>query len=346
MTLLFAPVTSLKLLRPKQSRWATRYGNQGPRACCLPATKRRLVELPGKSISVEVLSAAGAPQPTHETPIVFLHGSHHAAWCFAPFLNHVAPLHPAYALSLRGHTSEPVPPPGTLFPVNELVDDVRAVLAQIPGPKPVVVAHSMGGHLLQHLIASGGASTVAGAVLMSSVPPGGNGGLAMRNLKRFGLWSFIKTTMGFIRKSAGRDLDLCRMMFFTREGYIDQDVEGDDALRVYMEELERASPWGIDVSTMTAVPQTSAVDEMKGRILVLGGAEDYVVDKVALQETAEFWRLSEPVLLFENKPHDLMLSTGRQDVADAITDWIACTFLGETSVSATSTSAQRSRLEI
>lgn len=59
----------------------------------------------------------GATTARHPTPLLFVHGGYHAAWCWDDhFLDHFA----------------------------DYVDDVRAAAERLGGA-PVLVAHSMGG---------------------------------------------------------------------------------------------------------------------------------------------------------------------------------------------------------
>ena len=80
--------------------------------------------------------------------ILFLHGMWHGAWIwqynFMPYF--ACHGHPCYALSFRGHGKSYVPEhePGISDFVIDLEDTVRAL-----GNDPIIIAHSMGGFVLQ-----------------------------------------------------------------------------------------------------------------------------------------------------------------------------------------------------
>ncbi len=50
----------------------------------------------------------GSSTPAHPTPLLFVHGGWHGAWCWSNFLNYFADAgYRAVALSLRGHGASP-----------------------------------------------------------------------------------------------------------------------------------------------------------------------------------------------------------------------------------------------
>ncbi len=59
-------------------------------------------------MSIELLSRSPS-SPSHPTPLLFIHGAWHGAWCWAEhFLDYFAAHgYAAHALSLRGHGNSP-----------------------------------------------------------------------------------------------------------------------------------------------------------------------------------------------------------------------------------------------
>ena len=126
-----------------------------------------------ESLSLEVLHA-GPATPSNAPPLLFVHGAFCGAWIWQEhFLDWFAARgYDAYAVSLRGHGNS-----GSLndlqrASMNDFVEDVSHVLTGLPRP-PVLIGHSMGGMVVQRLIERNPLHTAAGAVLMSSVSPGG-----------------------------------------------------------------------------------------------------------------------------------------------------------------------------
>ena len=92
----------------------------------------------------------GSATPSHPAPLLFVHGAYHGAWCWDEyFLDFFADKgYHALAISLRGHGGSPSPRPLRFCTLEDYVDDVRSVVADLP-VKPVLVGHSMGGFIVQ-----------------------------------------------------------------------------------------------------------------------------------------------------------------------------------------------------
>lgn len=293
---------------------------------------RQHISLPGRGIGLELVSASDStPVSTHSNnPIVFIHGSLHGAWCWERFLTHCRrekPEQPAVAVSLRGYTSEPPVPPGTTIKVEDHVADLAAFLEALEGPPPIIVAHSIGGYyaqrLIQELHESGKnvQSIICGLVLLSATPPSGNSSIVFRTVRRFGLRMSWRITMGFVRNTVSQDPSVCRDLFFSRNvEAADPELESDEMLQKYMKEFAKAGQSRVDTRGITAIANPSIADSMDGRVSVIGGSEDIIVDSQALDETALFWTSKDPVTLLPDVPHDMMLATGWEKCADVVLD--------------------------
>ena len=131
------------------------------------------------------ISAAARPQlivrapatPTSRPPLLFVHGSFHAAWCYEehwlPFF--AAAGYDSYALSLRDQGASGVRPGGgAAGTLEQHAEDVASLARSLPSP-PVLVGHSFGGLVVQQCVSSRvAAPPVAGVALLCSVPPDGN----------------------------------------------------------------------------------------------------------------------------------------------------------------------------
>jgi len=115
---------------------------------------------------LEVIDKGGATA-THPTPLLFVHGAFHGAWCWDDhFLDYFADRgYHALALNLRGHGGSPSSLPINSCSVLDYVEDVSTVADRLP-TAPVVIGHSMGATLAAHVIdrigASGSVNTFIG----------------------------------------------------------------------------------------------------------------------------------------------------------------------------------------
>lgn len=107
-------------------------------------------------------------QPQEESdrpPVLFVHGAGHGAWCWQYWMEGLAEAgYPTYAVSLRGHAGSD----GALLTANlgAYVNDVIRTAATLPR-QPVIVGHSLGGLVVQKVIARYPARA---AVLVASIP--------------------------------------------------------------------------------------------------------------------------------------------------------------------------------
>jgi pimeloyl-ACP methyl ester carboxylesterase len=119
----------------------------------------------------------GSCSAAHPVPLLFVHDGWHAVWCWDHFLNFFTDAgYRAVALSLRGHGASPSAKRFHACSIADYVDDVRA-RAESLGGHPVLIAHSLGGFVVQRYLENRDAPA---AVLVASVPPQGVLGLAVR----------------------------------------------------------------------------------------------------------------------------------------------------------------------
>lgn len=185
-------------------------------------------------------------------PLVFIHGSFHASWCWAekffPFFANLG--YPCYALSLRGTGATFAGEGLNRVKIMDHVSDIAAFLDYVveneEGARPpVLLAHSFGGlaimkYLEKYLyikpksprysipgFLSGSIDAInnntqykeglphqlSGVCLMCSVPPSGNGKMTLRFLKQSFKDSW-KITKGLAMKKCISDEALCRVLFF------------------------------------------------------------------------------------------------------------------------------------
>lgn len=105
------------------------------------------------------------------TPLLFVHGMWHGAWCWAEYLMPYLAEHgyASYVLSLRGHAGSEGHEGLRWHSLADYVADVDQVASQLPAA-PVLVGHSMGGMIVQKYLES---RQVPAGVLLAAAPPGG-----------------------------------------------------------------------------------------------------------------------------------------------------------------------------
>jgi pimeloyl-ACP methyl ester carboxylesterase len=86
---------------------------------------------------------------THDTPLLFVHGAWHGAWCWENFLPYFAQQgYEAHALSLRGHGGSQGHDKLRWTSIHDYVADVAQIAQTLSSP-PVVIGPSMGGYVVQ-----------------------------------------------------------------------------------------------------------------------------------------------------------------------------------------------------
>src|SRR5512142_1885169 len=121
-------------------------------------------------MKLEIISKYPADGP-HPTPLLFIHGMMHAAWCWdVHFLDYFAQHgYAAYAVNLRGHGNSQGRENLRWTRISHFVEDLATAVQQLPSP-PILIGHSMGGFIIQKYLE---VHTAPAAVLLSSASPAG-----------------------------------------------------------------------------------------------------------------------------------------------------------------------------
>lgn len=257
-------------------------------------------------MQLEVLSQAptGAARAT---PILFVHGAWHGAWCwqehFLPyFADHGFHVH---ALSLRGHGASEAPHHPRTTRMRDYVADVAQVAAELD-TAPILVGHSMGGLVVQKYLE---AHTAPAAILLASVPTSGalrtTLNVACRHPLRFAranlTWS-LYPIVGAPR--------LAREFLFAR------DVP-PGRLKAYFSRLQDESYLAYLDMIAFALPRPRRVSTP---LQVIGAGRDAIFTPREARRTARAYHAD--VKLFPDAPHDLMLDANWQPAADAMLAWL------------------------
>lgn len=250
----------------------------------------------------------GTVSPVHPAPLLFVHGAFHGAWCWSEhFLDHFAARgYRALAVTLRGHTGEPVPRVND-FTVADYVADVAAVARSLSTP-PVVIGHSMGGFVVQKYLA---AHSAPAGVLLASAPPYGLRRavlrVARRNIRHSGRPAALRRPLLFFGTPA-----VSRATFYhpdTPEELVARYTDRlcDESIRVLYRDLLYAD---------LAEPE-----RVSAPVLVLGAARDGFFSQDEVSATARAYRTHAE--FFPGMGHNLMLEPGWRRVAEHIDLWLS-----------------------
>ncbi|KAK9091322.1 hypothetical protein Sjap_024499 [Stephania japonica] len=256
-------------------------------------------------------------------PLVFVHGSFHAAWCWAehwlPFFSRSG--FDCYAVSLLGQGESDAPLGSAAGTLQTHADNVANFIAKEVRSPPVLLGHSFGGLIVQSYISdmingqfSGSSNPkLAGAVLVCSVPPSGNSGLAWRYLFSKPV-AAIKVTLSLAAKGFATFLPLFKETFFSKE-------MDDHLTQSYQELMKESSRMSLfDLKKLNASLPVRSVPKSSVNILIVGASNDFIVDNEGLCETAKFYGVT-PICI-EGVAHDIMLDCSWEKGARVILSWL------------------------
>jgi pimeloyl-ACP methyl ester carboxylesterase len=261
----------------------------------------------GISPKLEVIDK-GRCSEAHPTPLLFVHGGEHAAWCWDEhFLDFFADKgYRALALSLRGHGGSSTSKRLRTCSIADYVEDVCSVADHLTAT-PVVIGHSMGGFIAQKYLETHDAPA---GVLMASVPPRGHLGATLRLVRRRP-WRSFRSMIWGKPSILFSTPDLVREAFFT--AHTPESIVARTAARI-QEESPRAL--GRDMTFSNLV----RVGDVTTPVLVLGGDKDGSYSHADVRATARAYRTEAE--FFPGLGHDMMLEDGWPAVADRIHTWL------------------------
>jgi len=257
-------------------------------------------------MKLEIISRYPAGS-THSTPILFVHGAWHAAWCWdVNFLDYFAQHgFAAHALSLRGHGGSEGHHNLRWTRIADYVEDVARAALQLPAP-PVLIGHSMGGFVVQKYLQDHASPA---AVLLASVPPAGDLAITLRAARQHPM----------VFAKANLTLSLLPLMStprLAREFLFSKDLAYEQVL-AYWEQLQDESYLAWLDMLLFNLPRP---EKVKTPLLVLGGARDINLKPGEIEATARAYNAQ--IEIIADVAHDMMLDTRWQAVADRILVWL------------------------
>ncbi|XVF20797.1 hypothetical protein REPUB_Repub12eG0034000 [Reevesia pubescens] len=279
----------------------------------------------GLNMEVIVQRSSVKEQKKKAPPLVFVHGSYHAAWCWAeywlPFFSNSG--FDCYALSLLAQGESDAPSGNVAGSLQTHAGDVADFIQRNLNLPPILLGHSFGGLIIQYYIANMRNEPhsemetfypkLTGAVLVCSVPPSGNSGLVWRYLFSKPVAAF-KVTRSLAAKAFQTSVSLCRETFFSAT------MEDNLVLR-YQELMKESSRMPLfDLRKLNASLPVPKMTNCSPEILVLGAKDDFIVDAEGLSETGRFYDVS-PICV-EGVAHDMMLDCSWEKGANVILSWL------------------------
>ncbi len=258
-------------------------------------------------MSIELLSQVPV-KVEHPTPILFVHGAWHGAWCwekhFMPYF--AAKGYPVYALSFRGHGKSRGHGSLRLYRVKDYVKDVRRVVDQMPLP-PILVAHSLGGHVVQKFLEE---RPCPAAVLMAPVPVGGIIKMLERLVRTHPLL-FLKVNLLFSLYPFVGTPAMAKEMLFS-------DTTDPREIAECFRKLQDESYLSfLDMLLLAPIKPRLVTSP----VLVMAAENDRVFYRRDMRKTARAY--NHKAVILTDMAHDMMLERNWQKAADVILNWLA-----------------------
>lgn len=253
------------------------------------------------------LISKGVGTARYRTPLLFVHGAWHGAWCWDEgFLDYFAERgFASHALSLRGHGASDGRERLRWHSVGDYVQDVAQIADGLPSP-PILIGHSMGGFVVQKYLETRQAPA---AVLLASVPPGGVFSTLMRLTARHPLIILRINASLSLRPLVGTPA-LVREAFFSKS-------MSEEKVQRYFERMQDESYRAFLDMLMLDLRKPAKV---RTPLMVMGGETDTIFSCRQVGGTAVSYGVT--AKMFPGVAHDMMLEDGWRQVADAIIEWI------------------------
>jgi pimeloyl-ACP methyl ester carboxylesterase len=244
---------------------------------------------------------------THPTPILFVHGAWHAAWCWdVHFLDYFSQHgFAAHALSLRGHGNSEGRDHLRWTRIADYVDDVADTARQLLSP-PILIGHSMGGFIIQKYLED---HPSPAAVLLASAPPTGILATFLRIAGQHPL-VFAKANSTLSPFTLVATPRLAREAFFS-EGL------AEEQLLEYWKKLQDESYLSFLDMLALDLPNPAKI---KTPLLVLGAARDNFFKPSEIVATGRAYNTQSEII--PDMAHDMMLESRWKVVTERILAWL------------------------
>jgi pimeloyl-ACP methyl ester carboxylesterase len=257
-------------------------------------------------MKLEIISKLPAVKQ-HSTPLLFIHGMLHGAWCWdVHFLDYFAQHgYAAHALNLRGHGNSDGREKLRWTRIADFVEDVANAVQQLPST-PILIGHSMGGFIIQKYLED---HTAPGAVLLSSPSPAGLLPTAIRTARRQP-WVFAKVNLTLSLQPFIATPQLVGEAFFSK------DLPEEQLLEYWKQTQDDSFMAFLDMVALD-LPKP---EKVKTPVLILGVARDNMIAPREIEATARAYNTQAQII--PNAAHNSMLDPHWEVVAERILAWL------------------------
>ncbi|MEP3233002.1 MAG: alpha/beta hydrolase [Hyphomicrobiales bacterium] len=241
-------------------------------------------------------------------PVLLVHGAWHGAWCWQDnFLDYFASNgHETCAIDLRGHGNSPAQKAMRWNRVSDYVDDVLSVVETFEHP-PIVIGHSMGGFVCQHLMAR--TNHLSGVGLLASAPHYGVWDATLRTVKSSPL-SFLKANMAMSLYPLVSDPNEAVALF------LDEDVEPSKG-HAFASKLGDESYFGFLDMLFLNLPKRP---QAPAPVCVIGGVSDKLFSPSSQQAIAKHY--DGECHIIDGASHNVMMSKHWEKAAETYLSWM------------------------
>jgi len=255
-------------------------------------------------LNLELLSCVNQ-EAKNKSPLLFIHGSFHAAWCWA---EHFMPYFAnqgfsVYALSFRGHGSSDGQQAINEYTLEHFVDDVSAAVATFDKP-PILIGHSFGGVVIQQYLQQANNPCEHIILLASPKPRGASRSAVLRALRH--PISYAK----LMKFNKGQD-DIPAALFFSND--LTNDVK-----QSYVKRFQRQSQRVFEEFKLFYIKQVPA--RLSSCLVVVAEKGDTFISLRDAKKTARFY--SGILKTVTASAHDMMLEKDWQQTADVMLAWL------------------------
>jgi len=256
-------------------------------------------------MKLEIISEYPA-EKTHATPLLFVHGAWHGAWCWENVLPYAAEHgYEAHALSLRGHGRSEGRSGIRWYSTGNYVADLSQVVHSLSS-SPVLIGHSMGGYIVQKHLES---QSAPAAVLLASIPTVGILGMFLRWFRRHPV-SILKTLLLLNPWYMVSTPAQAKEVFFS-------DDFPDEKFLEYYSGIQAESVIMALEASLLHLPRPRKVQTP---LLVIGAENDCIFTVAEQRKTAQAYNTE--ATLYPHTAHDMMLEPGWQTITDHILNWL------------------------